>query len=150
MQIQELTAAECVDVLNRNELGRLACARFDQPYVVPIFFSHDAERSSLYALSMVGQKVQWMRENPKVCLEVEDIKDKTHWTTILVFGRYQELERTPAHKEARARAEHAFLRRHESWLPAAAHVPSREHEHMVVYSILINRLTGRRASRDQR
>lgn len=150
MQIQELTADECVDVLSRNELGRLACARFDQPYVVPVFFAHDAERSSLYALSMLGQKVQWMRENPKVCLEVEDIKDKIHWTTILVFGRYQELDRTPAHKDARARAEQAFLLRHQSWLPAAAHVPSHQHEHMVVYSILIDRLTGRRASRDQR
>lgn len=149
MQIQELNAGECSEVLSRSQLGRLACARVDQPYVVPIYFSYDAEHSCLYAMSMLGQKVQWMRENPKVCLEVEDIKDKNHWTTILVFGRYQELERTPAHKDARARAEQGFLKRQESWLPAAAHVPSREHDHMVIYSILVDRLTGRRASRNQ-
>ena len=150
MQIQELTADECAEVLSRNELGRLACARFDQPYVVPIYFFYDAEHYSLHAMSMLGQKVQWMRENPKVCVEVEDIKDKNQWTTILVFGRYQELDRTPAHREARARAEQGFLARRQSWLPAAAHVPSRPHEHMVVYSILIDQLTGRSASRSQK
>ena len=103
--------------------------------------------SCLYAMSMLGQKVHWMRENPKVCLEVEEITDTNHWTTILVFGRYHELDRTAADREARSRAEHGFLQRKESWLPAAAHVPSREHGHMVVYSILIDRLTGRRAAR---
>ena len=113
-------------------------------------FLYDAEHYSLHAMSMLGQKVQWMRENPKVCVEVEDIKDKNQWTTILVFGRYQELDRSPAHREARARAEQGFLARQQSWLPAAAHVPSRQHEHMVVYSILIDQLTGRSASRSQR
>ena len=147
MQIHELTAEECAVVLSRSQVGRLGCARFDQPYVVPIYFSYDAGYSSLYAMSMLGQKVQWMRANPKVCVEVEDIKDKNHWTTVLVFGRYQELDRTPAQKEARARAEQGFLERRQAWLPAAAHVPSRQHEHMVVYSILIDQLTGRRASR---
>lgn len=50
--------------------------RFDQPYVVPIHLSLDAERSCVYAFSTVGQKILWMRENPQVCLEVEEIRDK--------------------------------------------------------------------------
>ena len=32
-----------------------------------------------------------MRENPKVSLEVEEIEDKNSWTTVVVFGRYQEI-----------------------------------------------------------
>lgn len=150
MQIHELSVAECTAVLIRSHLGRLACAHFEQPYIVPIHFSFDAQRHCLYAFSMIGQKIEWMRDNPKVCVEVEEIDDKNHWTTVLVFGRYEELQRTPEHAEARARAEQSFDQRQEWWLPAAGHVRSREHEHMVVYSIQIDRLTGRRAVRDHR
>ena len=76
MLIHELTPDDCRELLARSSLGRLACARFDQPYVVPIHFSLDAERSCVYAFSTVGQKILWMRENPQVCLEVEEIRDK--------------------------------------------------------------------------
>lgn len=145
MQILELTADQCADVLGRAHLGRLACARFDQPYVVPIYFSFDAERHCLYAVSMVGQKVQWMRENPKVCLEVEEVTDTNHWTTVLAFGRYEELPRTPEYADARRRAEQSFLQRPDWWMPAAGHVPGREHDRIVVYRIQIDRLAGRRA-----
>lgn len=145
MQIHELSAAECTAVLTRSYLGRLACAHFEQPYIVPIHFSFDAQRNCLYAFSMIGQKIEWMRDNPKVCVEVEEIADKNHWTTVLVFGRYEELQRIPEHAEARARAEKLFDQRQEWWLPGAGHVRSRDHEHMVVYSIQIDRLTGRRA-----
>lgn len=149
MQIHELSAAECADVLSRTHLGHLACARFDQPYVVPIHFSFDGNYNCLYGFAMAGQKIEWMRENPKVCVEVEDIADKNHWTTVLVFGRYEELQRTPEHAEARARAEELFQQRREWWLPAAGRVPSLVHDQAVVYSIQIDRLTGRRAARNQ-
>jgi uncharacterized protein len=39
--------------------------------VVPIHFSFDPGNDCVYAFFAVGQKVKWMRENPKVCLEVE-------------------------------------------------------------------------------
>ena len=89
MLIHELDADTCAEFLSRNYLGRLACALFNQPYIVPIHFSFDADRTCLYAFSVVGQKIQWMRKNPKVCLEVEEIVDKDNWTTVLVFGRYR-------------------------------------------------------------
>ena len=89
MRIRELTGLECSDILQRSELGHLACARHDQPYIVPIHFSFDNQRQCLYAFSTVGQKIQWMRENPRVCIEVEDITDKNYWTTVLIFGIYE-------------------------------------------------------------
>ena len=67
-----------------------AAAGFYQPDVVPIYFSFDREELCVYAFSTVGQKIEWMRNNPKVCLEVEDITDKDHWTTVIVIGRYAE------------------------------------------------------------
>ena len=61
MLIHELTGDQCREVLGRAELGRLACSRFDQPYVVPIHFSFDPDSDCIYGFSTVGQKVQWMR-----------------------------------------------------------------------------------------
>src|SRR5262245_12682672 len=149
MLIHELSRDECSDVLGRSSLGRLACAHYDQPYVVPIHFSFDSERNCIYAFSAVGQKILWMRQNPKVCLEVEEIRDKDHWTTVLVIGRYEEIHQNVEEAEARKRAEHLFLQRPEWWLPAAGRVEGREHPDVVVYRIQIDRVTGRRATRDR-
>ena len=148
MLIHDLNASECAEILSRNDLGRLGCSRYDQPYIVPIHYSFDAERNCLYAFSTIGQKIEWMRENPKVCLEVEEIGDRDHWTTILAIGRYEEVHQDPGEAEARTRAEQLFRQRREWWLPGAAKLESGEHPDVVVYRIQIDRLTGRRAARD--
>jgi nitroimidazol reductase NimA-like FMN-containing flavoprotein (pyridoxamine 5'-phosphate oxidase superfamily) len=147
MLIHEMSPSQCVELLSRIQLGRLGCSRFDQPYIVPIHFSFDAERHCVYAFSTIGQKIEWMRKNPKVCLEVEEIVDKDHWATVLVVGRYEEILKAPEETEARERAEQLFQQRREWWLPGAAKSGGGEHQHIVVYRIQIDRLTGRRATR---
>lgn len=147
MVIHELSTDDCANVLRRNDLGRLGCSRFDQPYIVPIHFSYDDERNCLYAFSTVGQKIDWMRENPKVCLEVEEIADKKHWTTVLVTGRYAEIHQAPDEADARRRAKQLFEQRQEWWLPATGKVASHEHPGIVVFRIQIDRMSGRRAAR---
>ena len=149
MLIHKLSSPECEEVLRRTELGRLACAQAGQPYIVPIHFSFDSDRTCLYAFSMVGQKIDWMRANPKVCVEVEEIADKTHWTTVLVYGRYQEITDSDGDAEARNRAWERFQQRPEWWFPAAAKLPSQERHALVVYRIQIDRLTGRRSTRER-
>jgi hypothetical protein len=149
MLIHELSPDECAEVLTRTQLGRLGCSRFDQPYIVPIHFSFDAERNCVYAFSTIGQKIAWMRENPKVCLEVEELHDRNHWTTVLVIGRYEEIQQSPEEAAARERAQQLFQQRHEWWLPGAAKPQSGEHHHIVVYRIRIERVTGRRAARER-
>jgi len=149
MLIHELTTAQCTEVLARTSLGRLACARAGQPYVVPIHFSFDSEGPGLYAFSTVGQKIVWMRENPKVCVEVEEISDKNRWTTVLVFGRYEEIQDSPDDAARRQRVWESFQQRPEWWLPAAAKLPSQERHAMVIFRIHIDRLTGRRAVHDR-
>ena len=147
MRIRELDRVECGDVLSRNDLARLACARHGQPYIVPIHYSFDAARNCLYAFSTVGQKNDWMRENPLVCVEVEEIADKRHWTTVLIFGRYEEMTDSPEDASARRTAQTLFEGRPQWWLPAAAKVGSHEHPEMVLYRIIIDRMSGRRTSR---
>lgn len=150
MLIHELTPDECAALLTRNNLGRLACARDGQPYVVPIHFSADLERRCLYSFSTVGQKVRWMRANPRVCLEVDEVTDKDHWQSVVVFGRYEEIQDAPDNAAAQKRAHALFQERPEWWLPAAARLTSHERHNVVVYRIQIDQVSGRRAARNIR
>ena len=145
MLIHELTEHECREVLRRSHLARLSCSRHDQSYIVPIYVEFDGE--DLYSFSTVGQKIDWMRANPKVCVEVDDVTDTAHWISVVALGRYDELTDAPGDREARRRARQLLERRREFWLPAAAKLPSIEHPVTVLYRIRIDQLTGRRAAR---
>jgi nitroimidazol reductase NimA-like FMN-containing flavoprotein (pyridoxamine 5'-phosphate oxidase superfamily) len=147
MQVHELTPEQCGGILARTSVGHLACAKDGQPYVVPIHFSYDDQRHCLFALSSEGQKIAWMRANPKVCVEVSDVADKSHWTTVVVYGRYEEIGDSPSEATARQRVWDLFQKRQEWWLPAAAKLGPVERHSMVICRITIDRLTGRRASR---
>lgn len=149
MLIHELTPMECREVLSRTNLARLACSHADQPYVVPVSFAYDSDSNCLFSFSQTGKKVNWMRENPNVCVEVEDVADRFHWTTIVIFGRYDEIVDSAEQKDIRQRALELLQRRAEWWLPGAAKLGPREHHAVVVYRIHIDRMTGRRAARDR-
>jgi len=102
MIIRELTKIGSLDLLKRVPLGRLACARAGQPYIVPIYFAcHD---NSLYCASTVGQKIAWMRENPLVAVEVDQIKSAQQWESVIVSGEYEELSNGPETGDARQQA----------------------------------------------
>jgi uncharacterized protein len=148
MLIHELSPQDCREIIRGAQVARLGCAHDDQPYIVPISYSFDAARDCLYCFSAVGQKILWMRDNPKVCAEIDEIRDKDHWATVLVFGRYEEILDSDSDSDARERALALFQTRTEWWLPGAAHLTARERQAVIVYRIQIERVSGRRASRD--
>jgi uncharacterized protein len=148
MLVYELNRTECADLLRRNHLGRLACSRHDQPYIVPIHFAFDEPQGCVYAFSTIGQKIEWMLDNPKVCLEIEEIDDKNHWPTVVAIGRYEEIPRSDGGTDVRRRAEFLLQQRQEWWLPAAGRLSSHEHGAVLVYAIRLDHVTGRRAARD--
>lgn len=113
--IAALTAEESLEVLANTQLGRLACSRDTQPYVVPFYFAY--KDKSLYSFSMPGQKIDWMRLNPLVCVEADQIRREL-WTTVVVFGRYEELRDTEEMFSERAVAVELLQKRPQWWSPA--------------------------------
>ena len=85
MNIREMTEAECRAMLARRNVARLACARNNQPYIVPIHV--DLEGDYLYGFATPGQKIEWMRENPLICLETEELNTDRQWASVGVFGQ---------------------------------------------------------------
>ena len=55
MVIQEMTDGECRAMLARRHVARLACARNNQPYIVPVHVDLDGE--FLYGFATLGQKI---------------------------------------------------------------------------------------------
>lgn len=91
MRIVSMSQRECKDLLRRASIGRLACSLDNQPYVVPVSFSYHKD-DRIYLFSTVGQKIEWMRQNPKVCLQVDEIGGRSNWLSVVVNGRYLELQ----------------------------------------------------------
>jgi hypothetical protein len=146
MLVHNLSRVECHEVLARAPIWRLACAKEGQPYIIPVHLVFDFDY--LYGLATRGRKIEWMRANPLVCVEVEELgPEERQWTSVLVFGLFEEVTRTPEHDDARRRAE-TLLAGHEGfWWPATTKSAVRERSEPVLYRIRISRMTGRRASR---
>jgi nitroimidazol reductase NimA-like FMN-containing flavoprotein (pyridoxamine 5'-phosphate oxidase superfamily) len=143
MNVQPISATECFAALTAAGVGRLACARDNQPYVVPIYFVVDGDE--LYAFSLPGQKIDWMRENPQVCLEVDWVNRGDDWSSVVVVGRYEELTDTPDHYNQRLRALALLQSRQMAWEPGASSGPDSAKPLAyapIFYRIVVDQVTG--------
>jgi nitroimidazol reductase NimA-like FMN-containing flavoprotein (pyridoxamine 5'-phosphate oxidase superfamily) len=104
MVIREMSREECLRVLAKAKLARLACAHENQPYVVPVYLAYHEASECLYGFTTPGQKVEWMRANPLVCVEVDEVAAHDQWVSVIAIGRYEELPETPGSDGARGRA----------------------------------------------
>jgi nitroimidazol reductase NimA-like FMN-containing flavoprotein (pyridoxamine 5'-phosphate oxidase superfamily) len=98
MVIREMSREECLQVLARARLARLACAHENQPYVVPVYLVYHnlaGGEACLYGFTTPGLKVEWMRANPLVCVEVDEVAAYDQWVSIVAFGHYEELPEAP-------------------------------------------------------
>ena len=147
MYIHEMSETECRIALARSGFGRLGCARDNQPYVVPIYFIYDDDH--LYGFTTLGQKVEWMRLNSNVCVEIDERISHDQWMSVIVFGRYEELPDTPENEACRCQAQELLQKRVMWWEPAYVGTENRDVPHSVTpvcYSIHIDRITGKRAT----
>jgi hypothetical protein len=87
-----MTDGECRAMLARRNVARFACAVNNQPYIVPIHI--ELEGDSLYGHATRGQEIEWMRQNPLVCLESDELISHGQWASVIVSGRYEELPNT--------------------------------------------------------
>lgn len=137
----DLTKREMIDFLNRRVYGRLACSNEAETYVIPVnyIFSKDA----IYAHSGHGKKITMMRKNPNVCFLVDDIADTFTWRSVVIRGKYNELE-----GEERQQAMQGIIHK----IMPLTYKPSQEPSHgiaeedrssIVVYRIDIIDITGR-------
>jgi nitroimidazol reductase NimA-like FMN-containing flavoprotein (pyridoxamine 5'-phosphate oxidase superfamily) len=145
--IQELTRQACLELLARAHLGRLACAQGAQPYVVPFSFVY--HHDCLYSFCTVGQKIEWMRANPLVSAETDEIVNTRQWASVIVSGRYEELPDTPEWSVERELASKLLQENAMWWEPGYVKTILQGRERSLVplfYRIHITHITGRSAT----
>ncbi|MDH3492746.1 MAG: pyridoxamine 5'-phosphate oxidase family protein [Acidobacteriota bacterium] len=145
MKVEELATKQCWEVVKRTGWGRIACSQNDQPYIVPFEFVSD-NKKNLYGFASVGQKIEWMRKNPLVCVEIEERDEYNDQTTLVIFGRYEELPDTPEFESQRIYA-HELLSRRPMWWQSvyvSEDFGDEIKEMPVFFRIIVDRITGHR------
>jgi nitroimidazol reductase NimA-like FMN-containing flavoprotein (pyridoxamine 5'-phosphate oxidase superfamily) len=150
MQIDEMKETECREVLSRASFARLGCSLNDQPYVIPVGIAYEPDY--IYVFSTFGKKIEWMRGNPKVCVQVDEIKNQSDWTSVIANGEYQELDE-PRHTDERAHARKLLETRHHWWLNAMAERRIQRSDQQIgpmFFRICVGSITGLRATSEDK
>src|SRR5262249_34989120 len=89
MNIGKLRDTDARAILSEGNLGRLGCIASGWPYVVPVNYFFDGE--DIYIHSLPGKKLDALRANPRVCLQVDEIKDSYNWRSVIAYGTFEEV-----------------------------------------------------------
>ena len=146
MRIDQLTDSECREILSCASLARLGCSLDNQPYVIPVGIAY--EQDFLYVFATLGQKIKWMRSNPKVCIQVDELRGQSDWVSVIANGEYQELPE-PQFEDERNHARKLLQQRNQWWLNAVAERRIRLRDEEIkplFFRIRISTVTGLRAS----
>ena len=87
MSIGKLGNTDALAILREGTLGRLGCIAAGWPYVVPVNYYFDGE--NIYIHTLPGKKLDALRANPRVCLQVDEIKDPYNWRSVIAYGTFE-------------------------------------------------------------
>jgi nitroimidazol reductase NimA-like FMN-containing flavoprotein (pyridoxamine 5'-phosphate oxidase superfamily) len=77
---------EIEELLSQQLVGRIGCHAADTTYIVPISYAYDGEY--IYGHSFEGMKLNMMRENPKVCFQVDNMHNMANWQSVVAWGEF--------------------------------------------------------------
>jgi uncharacterized protein len=135
MNIGRLNDRDALALLREGTLGRLGCIAAGWPYVVPVNYIFDGR--DIYIHSLPGKKIDALRANPRVCLQVDEIKDSYNWRSVIAYGTFEEV----SGEETRENV----LTRLYSRLPHMTPVESKLVEGLketIVFRIKVDEITG--------
>ena len=88
---RELSGAETEEFLRSQRIARLGCHAGGETYIVPLIYAY--EDRAVVAVTTEGRKTAMLRENPHVCVEVDeyDADSRGSWRSVIAYGRCEEL-----------------------------------------------------------
>ncbi len=89
MTIGRLKDTDSQAILREGTLGRLGCIAAGWPYVTPVNYYFDGE--DIFIHSAPGKKIDALRANPRICLQVDEITDSYNWRSVIVYGAFEEI-----------------------------------------------------------
>jgi nitroimidazol reductase NimA-like FMN-containing flavoprotein (pyridoxamine 5'-phosphate oxidase superfamily) len=89
VHIEDIPEAEMKAFLAGHDFGHLAMARDNRPYVVPMHYAYDG--TDLYFYTTLGTKTEYLDQNHHVCFQIEQVGDRSHWTSVIVTGEAEHI-----------------------------------------------------------
>ena len=139
--IRELSPDEARALLREQHVGRIAYAWRGQVDIEPIHYVFDED--AIYARTSVGAKLLTLRHSPWVAFEVDDVRGRHEWRSVVAHGTVYELrpDGTPADRRAYAHA----LDLLRTCDPAALTPDDPAPWRTVLFQVSVDRLHGREA-----
>lgn len=82
LEIEEMDIDEIHRMISSESFAHLGCSHNGTPYVVPINYAFlDPD---IYIYTTEGKKSEILNSNPRVCLQIENIKDRTDWRSVII------------------------------------------------------------------
>jgi len=91
MNIGKLRDMDALAILREATMGRIGCIAAGWPYVVPVNYYFDGK--DIYIHSLPGKKIDALRANHRVCLQVDEIKDTYNWRSVIAYGTFEEVSK---------------------------------------------------------
>ena len=132
-----LSDEDARQLFHNARVVRLGCIVNGEPYVVPI--NCHLEGDYLYSHSLYGLKIAGLRENPRACVQIDEIESDLRWKSALLFGKFEAITRPSERAQVLTNILHRFpmLTPVESAIAVDGSSPE-----VIVFKIKIERFTG--------
>ena len=139
--IRTLTQHQCLQLLARNHVGRLAYAFHRRLDIQPVNYVYDV--GWLYGRTSEGTKLHTMAHNHWVAFEVDEVRGTFDWESVVVRGSFHRIDPDGSPEEQRAYAR--ALRLVRTIVPETFAAQDPAPERTVLFRISLGEMTGRKA-----
>jgi nitroimidazol reductase NimA-like FMN-containing flavoprotein (pyridoxamine 5'-phosphate oxidase superfamily) len=136
--IKQLDENAARKLFKEQKYGHLGCILAGgEPYVVPVNYLYLDDE--IYIHSLPGNKIDALRLNGKICLQVEKIKDSYQWQSAIGFGEFQEIKK----KQVVIRILHEFTEHFPRMTPVEGMITDEDVvSELVLFRIDIKKISG--------
>jgi nitroimidazol reductase NimA-like FMN-containing flavoprotein (pyridoxamine 5'-phosphate oxidase superfamily) len=139
---RDLTTDECLALLQRHTVGRMALSFRDRVEIVPIHYVYEA--GWIYGRTALGTKVEMVAHNRWVAFEVDEVRDTFDWTSVVVKGGLYLLRNEGSAQEQAIYAKGVTLVRR--IVPEALTPDDPLPERALLFRVHVDELSGRSAA----
>jgi nitroimidazol reductase NimA-like FMN-containing flavoprotein (pyridoxamine 5'-phosphate oxidase superfamily) len=138
---RELSRTETEAFLREQRIARLGCHADGATYVVPLIYAY--ENGEVVAVTTEGRKTAMLRENPRVCVEVDeyDADGRGSWRSVIAYGTCDELAGDAIETAL------SLLRKRFARAAGRPAEPRALDENVVVLRVILDEMSGRTVER---
>lgn len=87
--VGKLNPEEIENLLKNGMIAHLGCHAAGRTYVVPITYAY--ANDTVYGHTAEGLKLAMLRDNPEVCVQIEQIDGPMQWRSVIAWGTFEQV-----------------------------------------------------------